>query len=90
VNILQGDRYLWKLPQDNKETVLALAVSCSLSVPVAQTLVERGFTTKEQVEDFLFTTLEKDVPDVALMQDAQKAVDRIAKAIKWRKDFSIW
>jgi len=82
VNILQGDRYLWKLPQDDKETVLELAVSCSLSVPVAQTLVERGFTTKEQVEDFLFTTLEKDVPDVALMKDAQKAVDRIIQAIK--------
>ena len=82
MNILQGDRYLWKLPQDDKETVLELAVSCSLSVPVAQTLVERGFTTKEQVEDFLFTTLEKDVPDVALMKDAQKAVDRIIQAIK--------
>ena len=54
MNTLQGNKYLWKLPQDNKETVLELALACSLSVPVAQTLVERGFTTKEQAEDFYF------------------------------------
>ena len=81
-NLLQGKRYLWKLPADNKESSLELALSCSLSMPIAQVLVERGLCSKEQVEDFLFTTLEKDVFHSSLLADAQKAVDRILQAIE--------
>jgi len=82
VNVLQGEKYLWKLPDENKEATLKLSLACNLSVPIAQTLVERGLTSKEEVEDFLFTTFDKDVFHTSQMQDAQKAVDRIVKAIK--------
>ena len=82
MNVLQGEKYLWKLPEKNKEVALKLSLECNLSIPIAQTLAERGFTCKEQVEDFLFTTFEKDVFHTSQMLDAQKAVDRILKAIK--------
>jgi len=77
----QGMKYLWKIPQVDREKVNQVIGDFHLSRPVAQTLVARGFAEKAQVEDFLFSTKEKDVFDPALMKDAQKAVDRLLKAI---------
>lgn len=91
--MLQGERYFWKLPkddQDDKKIVLDLALSCNLSVPIAQVLVERGLSSKDKVEDFLFTTFEKDVASSSLMKDAQKAVDRIIKAIEYKEKILIF
>jgi len=82
MDLLQGEKFLWKLPEDNKHLALELASSCSLSVPIAQTLASRGFATKDEIEDFLFSTFEKDVFDSLLMKDLKKSVNRILKAIK--------
>jgi single-stranded-DNA-specific exonuclease len=82
VDVLQGDKYLWKLPGENRQAVLDLAVACSLSLPIAQVLVQRGFVSKEKAEEFLFPSLEKDVFNGVLLADAQKAVDRILLAIE--------
>lgn len=81
-NLLQGNKYLWKLPNENKQEVLDLAFSCSLSMPIAQVLVSRGFLNKEQAEDFLFSSKEKDVFDANLLKDARKGVERILQAIE--------
>ena len=79
---IQGAKYLWQLPTVDKKTVLSLSAAYNLSVPVVQTLVARGFTTREQLDEFLFSSFEKDVAHPSLLKDAQKAVDRIMVAIK--------
>ncbi len=79
--ILQGQKYIWRLPDSDLMAVAALASAYNLSFPVAQTLVRRGFTTKETIDSFLFSTFERDVAHASQMKDAEKAVDRILHAI---------
>ena len=79
--ILQGQKYIWRLPDSDPMAVAALASAYNLSFPVAQTLVRRGFTTKETIDSFLFSTFERDVAHASQMKDAEKAVDRILHAI---------
>lgn len=79
---VQGHKYLWKLPYTDMQAVLSIASKYSLSLPIAQTLCARGFTTPAAIDAFLFSSLEKDVHHPALMKDAQKAVDRIIYAIE--------
>lgn len=78
---IQGVKYLWKLPDTTEGKHLELAASYALSVPLAQTLLTRGFTHKDSIEKYLFTSREQDVSHPASMKDAQKAVDRIMRAI---------
>ena len=78
---LQGLKYLWKLPEFDQESVLALASRYNLSFPIVQTLLSRGFKDVSAIDSYLFSTYEKDVADPALMKDAQKAVERILRAI---------
>ena len=78
----QGMKYLWKVPQVEREKVNQVINDFHLSRPVAQTLVARGYAEKADIEDFLFSTEDKDVFDPALMKDAQKAVDRLLLAIE--------
>jgi single-stranded-DNA-specific exonuclease len=77
----KGVKYTWILPEHDTDKINKLAAHFSLSYSVAQTLINRGFATIEQVQSFLFTSKEVDVPDGALLKDAQKAVDRINQAI---------
>jgi len=78
----KGAKYTWLLPEHDAQQINKLAAHFSLSYSVAQTLINRGFATVEQVTSFLFTSKDQNVPDGALLKDAQKAVDRINKAIK--------
>jgi len=86
----QGMKYLWKMPQVDQEKVNQAVNDFHLSRPVAQALVARGFTTKSEIEDFLFVSKEKDVFDPALMKDAQKAVDRLLLAIEKKEKILIF
>lgn len=81
VRTLQGAKYLWILPSEEQQLVNQIASDCNLSLPIAQTLVVRGFRTKTQIENFLFCSYEKDVAHTSLMKDANKAVERILTAI---------
>lgn len=90
MNILQGDKYLWKLPDHNKESVLEIASAFNLSFPIAQTLLTRGYINKEMVNSFLFSSYEADVAHPSLMKDAHKAVDRILQAIAHKEKILIY
>jgi single-stranded-DNA-specific exonuclease len=79
---IQGAKYLWRLPLVDKKVVNELVLAYNLSFPVVQTLVNRGYATKADLEAFLFTSRELVVGDPELLLDAQKAVDRILLAIK--------
>jgi len=78
---IRGAKYLWKMPHGDPHAIWSIAASYNISYPIAQLLFSRGYTTKEQIDSFLFSSFEKDVAHPAQMKDAQKAVDRILKAI---------
>lgn len=79
--IIQGVKYAWLFQGAESSDVLQLASRYNLSTPIIQTLVGRGFTSKEAIDSFLFASYESDIFDAALMADAQKAVARLRYAI---------
>ena len=78
--ILQGAKYSWYVPEIERSTIINIASSFNLSFPVANVLASRGLTNREDINDFLFATFNKN--SMSLMKDADKAVERILKAIK--------
>jgi single-stranded-DNA-specific exonuclease len=80
--LMQGNKYVWKLPPYDQQVVANIAATYNLSFPVAQTLCTRGFVTKEAIEEFLFSSFERDVAHPSQLKDAEKAVERILHAIK--------
>ncbi|MDP3889163.1 MAG: single-stranded-DNA-specific exonuclease RecJ, partial [bacterium] len=87
---LQGAKYVWKLPQEQDQHMIAdLAAAYNLSFPIVQTLLSRGFTSKKEIDSFLFSSFERDVAHPSLLKDAQKAVDRIESAIEKQESILI-
>ena len=89
MEIINGSKYRWRIAQPDSSSVLDIASRYNVSFAIAQTLVTRGYTTHDQVESFLFSSFEKDVAHPALMKDAQKAVERIIRAIDAREKILI-
>ena len=81
VQIIRGTKYAWRMPEIDHELVLKIAVKYSLAIPLAKALVARGYTEFDQIDAYLFSTYENNVVSARSMKDAQKAVDRILKAI---------
>lgn len=79
---VQGAKYWWQLPLEQSELVEQIVRQCNLSFPIAQTLVNRGFATKTEIEQFLFSSYERDVAHPSQMKDMVKAVERIFLAIE--------
>jgi single-stranded-DNA-specific exonuclease len=86
----QGKKYIWKLPSADQATALPLAAEYNISVPIVQTLLSRGFSTKELLDSYLFSSFEKDVAHPSLLKDANKAVDRILEAIEKKEKILIF
>ncbi len=78
---ISGIKYTWHLQQVSSEEALMIASKYSLAVPLAKTLIARGYTTHDVIESFLFSSYENNVISASVMKDAQKAVDRIIEAI---------
>lgn len=90
MNTRQGHKYLWKLPAvDDTQQMLSIAAAYNISFPIAQTLLTRGFTTKEAIDEYLFSSFEKDVAHPSRLKDAAKAVDRILYAIEHKEKLLI-
>lgn len=70
----------WKINKPNYKKILDLAYDCEIPLKIAYCYFHRGFDTKEKVESFLDTNLNK-LHDPLLLPDMQKALDRINKAI---------
>lgn len=82
MEMLQGAKYLWKLPTTNQQHILDVAAAYNISFPIAQTLLTRGYHSRELIDAYLFSSFEKDVAHASLLKDAQKTVDRIMFAIQ--------
>src|SRR5260221_13417250 len=78
---IQGEKYLWKIPEIDNVRIASIAAKHNISFAVAQVLYVRGFRDDASIGSFLFTTFEESVVHSSHMKDAQKAVDRILYAI---------
>lgn len=81
MNVMQGQKYQWQLPPTAHELLFHLAQRFNLSLPIAQTLISRGFTDEKTINSFLCMSFEDEVHHPSLMKDLEKAVDRISQAI---------
>ena len=68
------------LTTEEQELEIALAKKFADSPVIAELLVQRGITTVDDAEHFLNPSL-SDLHDPFLMQDMDKAVDRLNKAM---------
>jgi single-stranded-DNA-specific exonuclease len=78
---ITGIKYLWKLPDVVSQAVVELALAYNISFPIMQTIVNRGIASKDEIDKYLFSILERDVAHPLLLKDAEKAIDRILIAI---------
>ncbi len=88
--MIQGERYLWKMPTEDTQRILQIASTYNLSFPIAQTLLSRGFDTHDAINSFLFSSYARDVAHPSLMKDMQKAVDRIEYAISQKEPMLVF
>lgn len=86
---IQGHKYLWMLPEYDVKHLLELAASYNVSLSIIQTIIARGLTTKDEIDAYLFGS-EHDNAASSLLHDAQKAVDRIIKAIDHQEKILIF
>lgn len=87
---MMGQKYQWTLPKVDEDAARALACAHNLSIPIAQILYARGYTTSQALNAFLFSSLEKDVAHPSLLLDAEKAALRILKAIEQQEKILIF
>lgn len=87
---IRGAKYVWNMPEHEVEKALEIAAQYNIALPLSKTLLSRGFTDREAIDSYLFSSLKKDVADPVLMKDAQKAVDRINKAIENKEKILIF
>lgn len=80
LNLNLMDENIWLLPEPDKRVPI-LASELGLSLETAQILFNRGITTKEEAQKFLFSDL-SDLNDPYQMDGMEEAVSRIEKAVR--------
>jgi hypothetical protein len=56
-----GHKYRWQIPSVDEQQAHALASRYNLSAPVMRTLLARGYAEQPALDEFLFSSFEKDV-----------------------------
>jgi single-stranded-DNA-specific exonuclease len=85
-----GQKYRWQIPDVDASQAHALASSYNLCVPVMRTLLARGYMDRALLDEFLFSSFEKDVAHPSLMKDADRAIDRLLYAIEHKEKILIF
>lgn len=80
---------VWIYPKINNEWKESIIKEFKIHPVTAQILISRGFTTLDQIHDYLYSKL-PDLHDPFLMPEMQKAVDRICHAIKNKEHILIY
>ncbi|MCL5436291.1 MAG: single-stranded-DNA-specific exonuclease RecJ [Candidatus Dependentiae bacterium] len=79
---IRGARYVWRLPSaEQRAYARSLGPILNLSLPVVETLVNRGFTRSEEIESFLFMSQDDLLGHPSLLHDAERVIERIKTAI---------
>lgn len=86
----RGLKYLWTLPPEQEGAVRMLAQTHNLSLPIAQVLYNRGYTTREAINDFLFSDYESIVSQPHLLKDSHQAAQRILTAIERKEKILVF
>jgi len=87
--LVHGAKYQWRIPTTDQQELYTIASNYNLLPPVIGALLTRGFTTKEVLDDYLFSSYEKDVAHPSLLKDADKAVERLLYAIQHQQKILI-
>jgi single-stranded-DNA-specific exonuclease len=87
---IKGLKYLWRVPHVDMDETWRVASSYNLTPALAQTLLVRGFTSGQEIEEFLFSSYEKDVAHPKLLKDADRSVSRIIQAIKAKEKIVVF
>ncbi|WP_076790933.1 single-stranded-DNA-specific exonuclease RecJ [Chlorobium sp. KB01] len=82
-------RYRWNLLAPDDETVQALTEAINVSQPVARALCNRGVTTFDAARDYFRSSIEH-IPSPFLMQQMQRAVDRVLQAVRMHEKIMIY
>jgi single-stranded-DNA-specific exonuclease len=80
---------VWIYPKIENEWKETITKEFKIHPVTAQVLVSRGFTTLDEIHDYLYAKL-PDLYDPFLMPEMQQAVDRICKAIKNKENILIY
>ena len=81
MSAVQGLKYRWRLPNHDQKMVNGLAAKFNVSSPLVNVLLTRGYSDPETIERFIFTDTRL-VGNPGLMKDADKAADRLIKALE--------
>lgn len=85
----QGDGPLWVYPKNDPALKESIIKEFKIHPVTAQILVSRGFTTLEEVHDYLYAKL-PDLHDPFLMSEMPQAVDRICRALKNKENILVY
>jgi single-stranded-DNA-specific exonuclease len=80
---------LWTYPKEDPQWKESIVKEFKIHPVTAQILVSRGFTTLEQIHDYLYAKL-PDLHDPFLMAEMPEAVDRICRAIRDNENILIY
>ena len=73
----------------SSEKVLKLQTELSLSQPILQVLLNRGYSSAVEIKDFLFPSF-GELSDPFLFKDMEKATDRINRAINEKEPILVY
>lgn len=83
------DAPLWIYPKSDPQWKEAIIREFKIHPVIAQILVSRGFTSLDQIHDYLYAKL-PDLHDPFLLAEMPQAVERICKAIKDSENILIY
>lgn len=75
------DTPLWVYPKHDPQWIEAIIKEFKVHPVIAQILVSRGFTSLDQIHDYLYSKL-PDLNDPFLLAEMPQAVDRVCRAIR--------
>ena len=80
---------LWVYPKNDPQWRDCIIKEFKIHPVTAQILVSRGFTTLEQIHDYLYAKL-PDLHDPYLMAEMPQAVDRVCRALQNKENILIY
>jgi single-stranded-DNA-specific exonuclease len=85
----QSENPLWVYPKDDPKWKESIIKEFKIHPVMAQILVSRGFSSLDQIHDYLYSKL-PDLHDPFLLAEMPQAVDRICRAIRNKENILIY